>query len=466
MRSVPQPRAIVVFDIGKSSLKLIVCSAETGRLEHHVWTPNAVVDEPPYPHFDVDRIWDWLMAQLTEAARKFDIHSIIPVTHGATAALMEGSQLALPVLDYEHTAPFDEDVETYRAIRPPFSETFSPFLPCGLNLGRQLWWQATRFPEKFARAGRILFYPQYWTWRLSGVSASEVTSAGCHTDLWNPLEETLSSLVKQRGWESLFPPFHRAGEPMGPVHPEIAQHTGLSPQTQVLNGIHDSNASYFRHLAYYGERPFSVLSTGTWIIAMGGHRPLQKLDETRDCLANVDAYGTPVPCARFMGGREFEGIVGEARAAAHADCDAVVRALIDRETFALPSFEPTSGPFAGRTGSIEGQPPRSDVEAAGLGALYLALMSDVCLELIGSEGDIHVEGKLGGNATFLHLLAALRPKQSVFVTEDATGTAYGAVLLAAGITPRAPANPAPRGRFPGLQRYAEKWRALASHVRS
>jgi hypothetical protein len=167
-----------------------------------------------------------------------------------------------------------------------------------------------------------------------------------------------------------------------------------------------------------------------------------------------------------MGGREFESIVGEARAAAHSECDAVVRALIERETFALPSFAPSSGPFAGRSGSIEGPPPRSDVEAAGLGALYLALMSDVCLELIGSEGDIHVEGKLGGNATFLHLLAALRPKQSVFVTEDATGTAYGAVLLAAGIAPPAPVNPAPPGHFPGLQRYAGKWRARSSHDRS
>ena len=28
-------------------------------------------------------------------------------------------------------------------------------------------------------------YPQYWAYRLTGVLANEVTSLGCHTDLWN-----------------------------------------------------------------------------------------------------------------------------------------------------------------------------------------------------------------------------------------------------------------------------------------
>ena len=28
-------------------------------------------------------------------------------------------------------------------------------------------------------------YPQYWAYRLTGVLANEVTSLGCHTDLWD-----------------------------------------------------------------------------------------------------------------------------------------------------------------------------------------------------------------------------------------------------------------------------------------
>ena len=43
-------------------------------------------------------------------------------------------------------------------------------------------------------------------------------------------------------------------------------------------------------------------------MAAGG--ALDRLDAGRDMLANVDALGDPVPCARFMGGREFALIAG------------------------------------------------------------------------------------------------------------------------------------------------------------
>jgi L-fuculokinase len=458
--------AVAVFDIGKSSLKLVVCPADCRDVQSVATAPNVVTTSGLYPHFDTERIWTWLLEQLSAAARQFDIQAIIPVTHGATAALMMGEELALPVLDYEYEAPFTNG-DAYAALRPPFSETYSPALPCGLNLGRQLWWQSAQFAKEFARVECILLYPQYWSWRLSGVRASEVTSIGCHTDLWQPEQKKLSSLVANQGWSRLFPAFQRAGAALGPVRPEIAKRTGLAPGTQVLNGIHDSNASYFRHLANYGDRPFSVLSTGTWVVAMGGAAPLRELDERRDCLANVDVNNHPVPCARFMGGREYEAIHASHGNLPHAEpaTDDYVRAVIERGMFALPSFAPArSGPFADRVGRMQGPALRSNMEANALAALYLALMSDTCLGLIGSQGDIHVEGKLGADHTFLSILAALRPQQNLFVTDDASGTAVGAALLAAGTGSHTEVSRrAPRGDIPGIRNYAETWRVLASN---
>jgi sugar (pentulose or hexulose) kinase len=431
-----------------------------------------VVTTSPYPHFNVEGIWQWLMDQLQSASSRYDIRAVIPVTHGATAALMASGELAMPVLDYEYESPFIHDEgHVYRALRPSFSTTFSPALPCGLNLGRQLWWQASRFPKEFARVDHILFYPQYWAWRLSGVMASEVTSIGCHTDLWRPAQADWSSLVDRQGWRRLFPERRRAGEQLGVITKEVANRTGLAPSTQVLNGIHDSNASYYRHLSRYGNQPFSVLSTGTWVVAMGGAAPLRDLNEHRDCLANVDANGKPVPCSRFMGGREYEALLTSFHDLLDQHepvTDAVVR-LIDQKTFALPSFAPTSGPFSGLRGVIQGPAPRTHVEAAALAALYLALMSDTSLGLIGSAGDIHVEGKLGADATFLSILAALRSQQTVYVTDDASGTAVGAALLGSGMSPatemeqdREVTHRAQPGNLPGIRAYAESWRALAT----
>jgi len=54
--------------------------------------------------------------------------------------IAQNGTLAAPILDYEHTGP-DDMADAYDALRPPFSETGSPRLSMGLNLGAQLHWQ-------------------------------------------------------------------------------------------------------------------------------------------------------------------------------------------------------------------------------------------------------------------------------------------------------------------------------------
>ena len=56
--------------------------------------------------------------------------------------------LVLPVMDYEF-AGVEEIEASYAPLRPPFSHSFSPRLPAGQNLGRQLAWQKERYPEAF-----------------------------------------------------------------------------------------------------------------------------------------------------------------------------------------------------------------------------------------------------------------------------------------------------------------------------
>ena len=55
------------------------------------------------------------------------------------------------------------------------------------------------FPRRSRTAPRSSTYPQYWAFRLTGVAATEVTSLGCHTDLWNPRAGAFSSLVERDG---------------------------------------------------------------------------------------------------------------------------------------------------------------------------------------------------------------------------------------------------------------------------
>lgn len=450
-------RPVAVVDIGKTTAKLALVDPASGSTLDARTRPNRVLPGPPYPHADVEGLWAFVVEGLAAVARGRDLAGIAVTTHGATAALMAGRELALPVLDYEHGGP-DAVAADYDAARPPFAETLSPRLPAGLNLGAQIFWQARTFPEAFARTTAILAYPQYWAWRLSGVVASEVTSLGCHTDLWAPGAARFSSLVSRAGWQGLFPPVLPASRILGPVLGSVAAAAGIDEGTPVVCGIHDSNASLLPWLRR-AEAPFTVVSSGTWTIVMTVGGDLGRLDPARDSLANVDALGRPVPTARFMGGREYAALVGEAPApAGPADLAAVVAAGVAP----LPTFAPGVGPFPAGRGGWLGEP--AGLSPAGRTAaadLYLALVTRACLGLAGQGGRIVVEGPLARNALYCGALAALAGVP-VHPSPDATGTAAGAASLFAGLANAgslpvavAPLDP------PGLAALAERWGRLA-----
>jgi sugar (pentulose or hexulose) kinase len=414
-----------VLDVGKTNVKLAVLD-EQGAVLWDRRCCNRVLDAPPYPHYDVDGIWRWLLSGLGEAAGRYPVDAIVTTTHGACAALLGDSTVALPVLDYEHPAP-ELFSAAYAALCDPFALTYSPTLPAGLNLGRQLYWQANAFAQEFLQVRQILLYPQYWSWRLSGVPASEVTSLGCHTDLWRPESGAFSGLATKMRWEKLFPPLRPAWESLGSLLPEIAAQTGLSPRCEVISGIHDSNASLLRHLVSRpSDEPFSVVSTGTWAIIAAAGASLDALDGNRDMLANVDVLGRPIACARFMGGREFAALNDPP---AEGSTAADIAAIVERGVFALPAFADAGGPFMGRRGRLLGGTPANGGERYALASLYCALLTDYCLSALGAAGDIVVEGSFALNPHYAALLAGLRPEQQVWLSSDAAGTVGGAYLL-------------------------------------
>jgi L-fuculokinase len=445
--------ATLVLDIGKTNVKLSLINAGGATLAEQR-RPNTILTGGKYPHHDTEGIWDWLLAAMRAFGRIAKVGAIVPVTHGATAALINQHGLVLPVLDYESKLP-EQSNALYAEARPPFEQTCSPALPAGLNLGRQLAWQASSFPDEFARAHHILMYPQYWAWRLSGVVAGEVTSLGCHTDLWRPKAQRYSSLVAHMGWQDLFPPLRGAGAALGPLLPALVELTGLPSDCQVLCGIHDSNASLLRYL---GGKVGTVLSSGTWLIAASFGTALDALDEEADMLANTNALGQPVACMRFMGGREFSVLAGaDAQICAVPD----LQTLIDLGSFALPCFADSGGPFSGRAGKIVGAAPCTAQERYALATLYCVLMTDYCLDKLKASGAVAVEGSFTGNPHFAPLLAALRPGRQVLVSDDASGTTCGGWMLHRGDdAPALDAAAADPLNLPGLAAYRDRWLAL------
>ena len=427
----------IVVDIGKTLSKATLwdedahCVASRTRANQRQISGSSLI-------LDVVGIERWLVSVLAEYATLGRVTAIIPVAHGAGAALISRGRLQCAPLDYEWNG-ISADRSAYDKQRDPFSETGSPALPGGLNLGIQLHWLESLKSTDF-REGFIVPWAQYWAWRLCGVLASEVTSLGCHTDLWRPYAAAPSELAIRRGWAERIAPLTAAKTVLGTLEPEWVKQTGLSSRAEVYCGLHDSNAALLeaRSQRALQGHDATMLSTGTWFIAMRSPLDISRsridaLPEARDCLVNVDAAGAPVPSARFMGGREIEILAGtpaadsDPSAANGAHQASVVRAIESGEMI-LPSGVPGVGPFPnGRRRAVA--LIKSDHPAA-LAYLYAALLADVSLDLIGSCDTVLVEGKFSVAPIFVQALASLRPSTRILISGDANGVARGALRLA------------------------------------
>lgn len=445
---------VAVIDIGKTNAKLALVDGETLAEIAVVTRPNKTLPGPPWPHFDLDGHWQFFLTHLAQLHRQHGIDAISVTTHGASAVLLDADKNAIPMLDYEHPGP-DSVRERFDALRPEFDQTGTPPLTVGLSVGAQLYWMYDTQPELRLKVAHIVTYPQYWGMLLTGQLATDVTSLGCHTDLWNPWQGRFSDMVDQLGLAEVIAPARRSNEVLGHILPELAAQTGLGADTPVAVGIHDSNASLYPYVL--GRKPpFSVVSTGTWVVAMAFGGDQVSLEPARDVLVNVSALGQPVPSARFMGGREYEVI----RAGIDAVPSAADRqAVLTNGVMILPAVEPGSGPFPGHAMRWVGQPAGDGQRMVAL-SWYLAMMTQVCLELIGAKGPTIIEGPFARNSDFLDMLATLRP-DGVETATSSTGTSAGAALLCVpdAKTPRTePVKPSDLAQ--SLARYAAKWRHL------
>jgi sugar (pentulose or hexulose) kinase len=237
---------------------------------------------------------------------------------------------------------------------------------------------------------------------------------------------------------------------LGVLKREWIKRTGLPAGVKVYCGLHDSNAALLaaRSIGAMAARDSTVLSTGTWFVAM--RSPLLKsaaqtmrLPETRDCLVNVDVEGAPIPSARFMGGREIEVLMDAEHAGtdqpSSADasdpeegrslkqCEHALR-VAEAGELIVPSAVPGVGPFPNAKRGTLG--PISDIDQAiAKSHLYAALVADVSLDLIGSCDTLLVDGRFSRSAVFVSALAALRPDTAVLVSKEEHGVARGALRL-------------------------------------
>ena len=299
---------IAVLDIGKTHAKVILFDAIKLEELSVFQSNNTVLQDSLYPHFNVEFLKKFIIKSLKELAKKFSVDSIFTSTHGACMALMSKGDLALPVLDYEFQGP-NQLNEEYNKLRPAFSQTGTPRMDAGLNLGAQLYWQNKFFSDDFSKVDQILFWPQFWSYWLSGIAASEMSYASSHSDLWDIRQKKFIDL-NTYGINSKveYPPLRSASTILGPLKKDLAHETGLPQNIPVYCGAHDSSLALVS-ASLNQPMPCTILSTGTWvtIFALGSNQT--EIPEQTGLMISCDCFGNLVPNFRFPAGKIYENLM-------------------------------------------------------------------------------------------------------------------------------------------------------------
>ena len=453
--------AIAVLDIGKTNKKVAIYDDAMNPLA----VKKRKIDTIPLDSSDnleiedVDTVVSWFLEQLRELGKEYPIKALSVTTHGATVVCVgkDGKPCVPPVA---YTNEVDEGVhERFWAAMGNSDDvqtvTATAEIKPLINIGKLLWYQKDRWPEDFARIDKVLFYPQYFGFRLTGKAAADITYTGCHTYLWDYEKGDWSFVVDKLGIRDALPAKPEAPESeLGVISAEVAEATGLAPDTKVTLGIHDSNSSLIPYLITQ-KQDFVLNSTGTWCVAM---HPTEKVEFVDDELGKMVYYnlsyaGKPVKTSILLGGLEYETYT-DALHARHKRNDwpdydpSMYESILDNpETFILPTVVPGTGQFpdsvarvidAGETypvaDIIEGRrwPKAFDdyLKAFALVNLSLAIQTRIALLRVdltpGTE--VFIEGGFRQNHNYGALLGALLPDNPLFLTELEEATSYGAAL--------------------------------------
>jgi sugar (pentulose or hexulose) kinase len=467
-----EPTPIAVLDIGKTNLKLLVASDDGWPLET-LSIPNAANASDPYPSYDLAGLEAWFLDALAGVSQRHAIGAVIATAHGCGAVLVDGDKPVLPMMDYDAVCPPAID-EAYRRIAPAYREVFCGIGAGAMRLAKQLLWQECAFPAEFARAKTYLTTAQFFAMRLGGRAASEISQLAAQGHIWDLVRRQPSSVMRERGWAHLLPPRAPAGAVLGTVSAAVAKRTGLARSTEILCGVHDSNANLFRYKAA-GMADASILSTGTWMIGFQRDLDPDKLDANSAMVLNIDVDGENVPSTLTMTGREYD-LIRKENSAADAAVLAALPKLVAQGSLALPSFVGDDGLFPGAAhrGRITSPAPETPAEWQGLAVLYAAFSANRCLDMLGSSKRIVIDGGFAANLPFARALAALRPSQHVSVSQSRDGTALGAALLWRRFARRLPVSSVvleavpPLGEVgfdrPGLSAAYRSWIAFSEQV--
>ena len=396
---------IAIFDIGKTNKKLFLFNENYEIVYEKSTQFDETTDEDGDSCEDIAILSCWIVESFRELQNdlEFDIKALNFSTYGASFVHLDLNGKVISSL-YNYLKPYPEALQkqfydTYGGEQLFARKTASPVLG-NLNSGMVLYRLKYENPALLARIHHSLHLPQYISFLFTGRYFSDITSIGCHTNLWDFEENQYHEWIEKEG----------ITEKIAPINSK----TQCLNNSKIGTGLHDSSAALIPYLAAFKGQKFVLISTGTWCITLNpfNHTPLTDEELQQDCLSYLQYTGKPVKASRLFAGYEHEQVIKQLS-----------------EQFQKPLDYYKTVKFNPKYIEIS----TDDVYESGYHQLILNLVNKqvISVKLVLNDSSItklFVDGGFGKNEIYMNLLAKAFPEMEVYAASVAQATSLGAAL--------------------------------------
>jgi len=421
---------IAIFDVGKTNKKLFLFDERYQIVYEKNVVLDETKDEDDFPCENLENLCSFIYDSFREVLVKdeFDISAVNFSAYGASFVYVgeDGKPLA-PL--YNYLKPYSANLlrQFYDAYGDEESFAYQAASPVlgNLNSGMQLYRIKYEKPGLFKKIIYAFHLPQFLSHLICGSHYSDVTSIGCHTNLWDFEKNNYHDWVRREG----------VLEKLLPIVPsDIAIRSRFDDHDYIAGiGLHDSSAALIPYLLSFQE-PFVLISTGTWSISLNpfNHSPLTRIELQNDCLCYLQYDGKPVKAARLFAGNIHDK--QSQRIADHFQTNTSKYKSMrfsDEKAYSLQKNEQASikeCAFEKRDLSSFS----SDNQAYHQLIADLISQQSASTKLILEDKKvkrIFVDGGFSKNEIYMNLLAAAFPDMEIYAASMAQATAMGTALV-------------------------------------
>ncbi|MFA5561737.1 MAG: rhamnulokinase family protein [Eubacteriales bacterium] len=262
-------KRILAFDFGASSGRAMLASydGQTIAVEEIHRFSNDPVTLHGHMYWDILRLWHEVKQGMLKARLAGPIDAVGIDTWGVDFALLDrhGELLGNPA---HYRDPRTQGIPEEVFERLPAHELYrrTGIQTLRFNTLYQLYYLATRHPERLAQTDKILLIPDLFAYFLTGERRAEMTIASTSNFL-DPHRRTWDTDILERLGvpTGILPELIAPGQVYGTLRPELCEELGCPPLPVIAVCTHDTASAVAAVPAVSaGAEGFAYISCGTW----------------------------------------------------------------------------------------------------------------------------------------------------------------------------------------------------------